>query len=80
MVAIFAPSQGSCSFLQARCTRQLPRSSEQGLTDMPPSTLAAILLVAVLFGCALYWSLRPPAPSLTTQEDEIDPLSETPVS
>ena len=47
---------------------------------MPPSPLAAILLVAVLFGCALYWSLRPPAPSLTTQEDEIDPLSETPVS
>jgi hypothetical protein len=47
---------------------------------MPSSTLAAILLVAVLFGCALYGSLRPPAPSLPMQEDEGETLPETNIS
>jgi hypothetical protein len=47
---------------------------------MQPSTLAAILLVAVLFGCALYRSLRPAAQARTQQEDEIEQLSETHIS
>lgn len=45
-----------------------------------PTTLAAILLVVVLFGCALYWSLRPAAPPLNDQEDETEPLPETRIS
>jgi hypothetical protein len=47
---------------------------------MPASTLAALLLVAVLFGCALYGSLRPSAPSLPMQEDETEPQREINIS
>ena len=48
---------------------------------MPLSTtLAAIFLVVILFGCALYWSLRPAAQPLQEAEEDVQSLSEQQIS